>query len=162
MNDVCILNDGTSRPAIVARSNLADPAGIKLDHAPFRRDIRGIVTERRLAELNKAERDTSNTIGVGRYFARPPENEPGFVLPKPSLEVGQRAFLKDRQTNSRSQTSGPSSEPDRAESILQSRDRCRHLPRAMSRHPDTSGRSAPPRPQLGAIRNNRAEQPEKG
>jgi hypothetical protein len=60
----------------VARPNPAASAGIKLDHAPFRRDFRGLVLRRRLAALNRAGLGASNTTVAVPHSAPPPENAP--------------------------------------------------------------------------------------
>jgi hypothetical protein len=70
------LNDSTCQSAFLARPNPAALAGIKLDHAPFRRDFRGLVLKRRLAVLNRAGLDASNTIVAVPNFAPPPEDAP--------------------------------------------------------------------------------------
>ena len=81
-HDVCfvnkgfVLNDSACQSAFVARPNPAALAGIKLDHAPFRRDFRGLVLRRRLAALNRAEPGASNTTVAVPLFAPPPENAP--------------------------------------------------------------------------------------
>ena len=43
VNEIFVLNNSTCQSAFVARPNPAALAGIKLDHAPFRRDFRGLV-----------------------------------------------------------------------------------------------------------------------
>ena len=76
VNEVFVLNDSTCQSAFVARPNPAALAGIKLDHAPFRRDFRGLVLRRRLAAINRAGLGASNTTVAVPHFAPPPENAP--------------------------------------------------------------------------------------
>jgi hypothetical protein len=76
VNEGFVLNDSTCQSAFVARPNPAALAGIKLDHAPFRRDLRGIVLKRHLAALNRAGLGASNTTVAVHHFAPPPENAP--------------------------------------------------------------------------------------
>jgi hypothetical protein len=86
------LNDSTCQSAFVARPNPAALAGIKLDHAPFRRDLRGIVLKRHLAMLNRARLDASNTIVAVPHFVPPPERAPPMASSNQPPSMGPQEF----------------------------------------------------------------------
>jgi hypothetical protein len=70
-------------------------AGIKLDHAPFRRDLRGIVLKRHLAMLNRAGLDASNTIAAAPHFALPPESAPQMASSNQPSSLGPQEFREE-------------------------------------------------------------------